>query len=366
MKQTGASSKKSTVDKLKVFYRKHILDRKLAKEEEDKILPRLRSIGGGYNGSNKEYKDVVLKYWSRYGLKPHKCWYDLYCAGKDSYDPRYIPNHIWLYSVIPHFNRLDYRFAYADKGMYSRFLPGVKKPETVVKNIAGLFYNGDGDELITRKEAKALILNEEHLILKPSLDSYGGHGIVFYDRDKAEDLDLDRVIDGYKNGFVAQRLLKQHPDLARINKDSVNSIRVISFRFKGEVHILSTVLRMGVSGARVDNTTAGGCACPIKPDGWLVEKAVNRKSEWTDRHETSGILYKDIRVPNFEGIIEAAKKTHGLMANFNLIGWDFSVDESGDPVLIEYNLMPEQNQISCGPTFGDITDKVLDEVFLGK
>ncbi len=366
MNKTGTSSKLSAIEKLKVFYRKHIKEKSLAREEEAKILPRLKSINGGYNGSSGEYKEVVLYYWSRYGLRPHKCWYDLYCAGMTAYDPRYIPNQIWLYYIIPHFNRLDYRFAYADKGMYSRYLPGVRKPETVVKNIAGLYFNGDRDEPITRAEAEGLILKEEHLILKPSLDSYGGHGIVFYDRENAADFDIKRTLDGYENGFVAQRLIKQHPDLARINKDSVNSIRVISFRFKGKVHILSTVLRMGVSGARVDNTTAGGCACPIKPDGWLVEKAVNRKSEWTDRHETSGILYKDIRVPNFDGIIEAAKKTHGLMPNFDLIGWDFSVDESGDPVLIEYNLMPEQNQISCGPTFGDMTDEVLDEVFLGK
>ena len=296
-------------------------------------------------------------------MRPHKCWYDLFCAGKDAYDPRYIPNHIWLYYVIEHFIRLDLRFAYADKGMYSRFLPGIKKTETVVKNIAGLYYNGDRDELITREEAKELILREEHLIIKPSLDSYGGHGIVFYDRDKGETFDIDRVLDGFKNGFVAQRLLKQHPDLARINPESVNSIRVISFRFQGKIYILSALLRMGASGARVDNTTSGGCACPIKPDGWLVEKAVNRKSEWTDKHESSGILYKDIRVPNFECVVESAKKIHGLMPNFNIIGWDFSVDESGEPVLIEYNLMPEQNQISCGPTFGDMTDAVLDEVF---
>lgn len=364
-KSKESISMQSFIGKLKGFYRKHIQDGMLAREEEAKIIPRLKSINGGYNGSAAEYRDVVLKYWSKYGLRPHKCWYDLFCAGKEAYDPRYIPNHIWLYKVIGHFNRTDLRFAYADKGMYSRFLPNVKKPETVVKNIGGLYYNGDRDELITREEAKALILKEEHLIIKPSLDSYGGHGIVFYDRDDRA-FDVDRVLDGFPNGFVAQRLLKQHPDLARINPESVNSIRVISFRFRGEVHILSALLRMGAAGARVDNTTAGGCACPIKPDGWLVEKAVNRRSEWTDRHESSGILYKDIRVPNFEGVVEAAKRIHGLMPLYNIIGWDFSVDESGDPVLIEYNLMPEQNQISCGPTFGDMTDAVLDEVFLKK
>ena len=40
-----------------------------------------------------------------------------------------------------------------------------------------------------------------------------------------------------------------------------------------------------------------------------------------------------------------------------------SVDTQGDPVLIEYNTCPGQNQISCGPTFGELTDRVLDEFF---
>ena len=28
-----------------------------------------------------------------------------------------------------------------------------------------------------------------------------------------------------------------------------------------------------------------------------------------------------------------------------------------------YNTCPGQNQISCGPTFGNLTDQVLDEFF---
>ncbi len=350
----------------KSFYHNMVNNRILSNKEAKKIKDRLKTVGGGYNGSSKEYREVVLKYWKKYKKHPEKCWYDLYCAGEDSYDPRYIPNSIWLIDVLEHFNDPVERFAYTNKAMYSRFMPKIKKPETVVKKIAGYYYDGDGDNLITEEEAKRLILKEEHLILKPSLETFGGSGIVFYDREKADGFDVDAVLKKLEKGFVAQRLLKQHADLARINKDSVNSIRVITFHFKGEFHVLSTVLRMGRSGARVDNTTAGGCACPIKPDGWLVDKAVTRKSEWTDRHESSGILFKDIKVPSFDRVIETAKLAHSQLPYFDLVGWDFAVDETGDPVMIEYNLLPEQNQVSGGPTFGDMTDEVLDDVFLKK
>ena len=42
------------------------------------------------------------------------------------------------------------------------------------------------------------------------------------------------------------------------------------------------------------------------------------------------------------------------------------MDKTGDPVLIEFNVhVPGQNQEICGPTFADLTEEVLAEVFPG-
>ena len=323
---------------------------------------RVKMIGGGYRGSAREFREVVLKYWKKFGVKPQRYWYSLYCNGKDAYDPRFIPDSMWYRRIIPHFNNMLLRQAYVDKGMYSRLLRDVKKPETVVKRIAGYYYNGDGDMPITKEEAAALCAREEHLIFKPSTYSGGGNGVLFFDNEDGKTNRIEEIFDGYTSGFVAQRLVKQHPDLARINEKSLNTIRVVSFRFKGEVHILSTILRMGGVGSRVDNISAGGISCRIKPDGWLAETAVTRKSEWTDEHP-GGIKFKDIQVPCFAKIIETVKRLHPTLPYFDLIGWDFAVDEEGEPVFIEFNVMPEQNQISCGPSFGALTDEVLEDVF---
>ena len=125
-------------------------------------------------------------------------------------------------------------------------------------------------------------------------------------------------------------------------------------------------MRIGGADARVDNVSAGGSACAVKPDGWLYEKSVTRKSTWTDE-TNNGIKLKDIRVPNYEGIKETIKRLHCLLPYFNIIGWDFAVGEDGIPVFIEFNTKPGQNQIGGRePTFGDLTDEVLDEVFIKK
>ena len=176
---------------------------------------------------------------------------------------------------------------------------------------------------------------------------------------------IDQYFNYYRVNFTAQRIVKQHPDLARINENSLNTVRVMTFHFRNEFYVLSAQLRMGTNGAKLDNVTAGGCACPIKEDGWLQERAVTRKSEWSDRHP-NGLLFKDIYVPSYDRIVDVAKKCHALLPYFNIIGWDFAVREDGVPVLIEYNLMPDQNQVAGGPGFGDLTDEVLDEVFIKK
>ena len=328
------------------------------------VKARVKRIDGGYRGSIQEYRDIVLRYWSRYGLKPKKDWYDLYCAGRNAYDPRFIPDPIWFHDIVPYFNNLRMNLAYVDKGIYNRLLFDVKKPETVVKCSAGYYYNGDGEEPITREEAENLCLREEHLILKPSLGSKGA-GILFYDSGK-DDTNISSLFDAMGKNFVVQKLVSQHPDLARLNPDSLNTIRLLSFRFKGEVHVLSAQLRIGGSGSRVDNVSAGGSACAVYPDGRLHEKSVTRKSTWTDE-TANGIKLSTIRIPNYSAVVETVKRLHCELPYYNIIGWDFAVDQDGEPVFIEFNTKPGQNQIGGRePTFGDLTDEVLDEVFIKK
>ena len=328
------------------------------------VKARVDRINGGYRGSAKEYRDIIVSYWKKYGIKPQKVWYDLYCDGMEAYDPRFIPDSVWFHDILPYYNSAIMVSAYSDKAIYSWLLPNVKKPDTVVKRIAGYFYDGDGEKLITREEAERICESEEHLIIKPSNGTKGA-GILFYDRDDNNGKTVAELFDAMSSGFVVQRIVNQHADLARLNPGTLNTIRLISFHFNNEVHILSALLRIGGSGSRVDNVSAGGSACAVYPTGWLHEKSVNRQSVWTDKTAT-GIEYSSVQVPSYNGIKETIKNLHCQLPYFNIVGWDFAVDESGVPVFIEFNTKPGQNQISCGPTFGDLTETVLEDVFIKK
>ena len=50
------------------------------------------------------------------------------------------------------------------------------------------------------------------------------------------------------------------------------------------------------------------------------------------------VVFKDGKIPNYDKLIETVKNAHQKFGYFKLIHWDFSIDESGDPVLIEVNI----------------------------
>lgn len=325
---------------------------------------RLKRMNNGFS-CDEEYEKIVVPYWKKYGLKPKKMWYQIFSDREKKVNPRYIPDDLWYGVIVPYFSNTQFRRFGEDKCLHDVWFRDLKRPETLVKNIAGVFYNNDF-EIITRDEAIEYCMNyKKEFLIKPSIDSGEGRLISFFTPGEYKKKELIATLDNMGANYIVQAGVEQHEELSRLNPSSLNTIRIVSFLFENEVHILSAILRMGASDARVDNVGAGGFACPILKDGRLNEVGVNRKAEWRNKNQ-HGILFKDVTVPSYEKIVETVKREHSKLAHFKLIGWDFSVDKLGDPVFIEYNVCPGSNQITCGPTFGELTEKVLEEVFIKK
>lgn len=328
-----------------------------------KARARLKRMNGGYECS-KEYKEIVVPFWKRFGLKPDKMWYQIFWDRTHEPDPRYIPDDIWYGEIVPYFSNSQFRRFGEDKCMHSVWFRNLKRPRTVIMNVAGVFYTPDFKP-ISAEEACSLCLKEETFLVKPSIDSGEGRLIRFFEKEAITPIEIMKTFCEMGANFIVQEVVKQHPVLASLNRSSLNTVRIVSFFFKGKVHILSSILRIGAEGSRVDNIGAGGYACVIQPDGSLSEKGVNHKAEWVEQIN-DGVVFKGIKVPAFEEIVDIVKREHIKLAHFKLIGWDFSVDTAGEPVFIEYNVCPGSNQITCGPTFGELTEEVLEEVYIKK
>lgn len=323
---------------------------------------RLKRMNGGYN-CDKEYEEVVVPYWKRFGYKPAKYWYQIFSDREKKVDPRYIPDDLYYGELIPYFSNSQFRRFGEDKCYHDIWIPDIKRPETICKNIAGVFYNSNMAPISYKHAVELALCFKDEFLIKPSIDSGEGRLIQFFTPGTVSKA---KIIEAFKNmgaNFILQAAVKQHPTLSKLNPSSLNTIRVVTFFFEGKVHVLSCIIRIGAPNSKVDNVGAGGYACPVKMDGHLSETAVNRQAEWVEKTST-GVKFADIQVPEFERVIETVKAAHLRMAHFKLIGWDMTVDTNNEPVFIEYNTCPGANQITCGPTFGDLTEKVLEEFFI--
>ncbi len=322
------------------------------------------------NGGNKifdsEYRGNYLKYWKKYGKKPKKIWLRLYAKESEGFTPRYIPDNIWFSEILPYFCNMSFRRSYEDKCLHDKLFPMLIRPRTIVKCMAGLYFDSNGNE-ITEKEAKEIIMSENEAIIKPSIDSGTGRLIQFYEKGKDTLIDLNKKLENINSNFICQEIVKQHKDMMEINPKTLNTVRVITFNFDGEIHILSVITRMGAGDARVDNVSAGGLQVTVNKETGSFSKYamdINRKSY--SKHPDTGFVFEGFTIPSFNKVIECSKIGAKQVPHFKIIGWDFAIGYDGEPVFIEYNVCPDQNQMTAGPTFGELTEKVLDEVYITK
>lgn len=313
----------------------------------------------------RAYRESIRPYWARYGVKPNLLYVKYYYMLTGSTDPRYIPDDLLARDIIPHFNPQVFVVPLADKNLNSLIYPQVKRPETVFKSMNGTYCEDDFTP-ITEEEAVRRLRSAGHVFLKPSRNTSKGDDVLSF-RGSSDESVIRELMKKYScTDHIVQRAVKQHPDLAALNASSVNTIRLITLVFRGKPRLLSAILRIGNAGSDVDNIGAGGYQCSIRPDGTLDEIAYTSVDGGDDfvTESRSGLRFGGVKVPCYEKVRDTALALAEKTPYHHYVAWDFAVDEAGDPVLIEYNVhVPGQNQETSGPTFGDITEEVLGEVY---
>jgi hypothetical protein len=312
------------------------------------------------------YKKEVLQYWNKYTKKIKLHWHKFYSSRNGIYDVRYIPDDLFYTIVDQHFNNRKYSWGIMDKNYFSLWFSEVKQPMIVIRKINGILYD-DLYNIISLQDAFNMCLENEQLIIKPAVRTGGSKGINFWDKKDGLKKIENYLLSGLDD-YIFQKLIVQHVNLKKIHSSSINTIRVVTLLFKGKVHILSSVLRMGVNGSRVDNASVGGITCGIKEGGQLKDVAYSVSGIKYEKHP-QGFTFSDCIIPSYDKIKKLVIKQQEKMANFRMISWDIAVDEEEQPILIEANIRLGDvgiHQLNNGPIFGELTDEVLEEVFCRK
>ena len=280
-------------------------------------------------------------------------WFDYYNSVGDS-------NRVHLYFPEPwYFKHIDASLnnwtvcrAIDDKCLYDYFFYDIRRPRTVLKICNGMYLDASS-RILTLAEAAATCHAVGRVIIKPSVGSSGGEGILFWDENNG--IDIESVLRDSKDEVV-QEVIGQHATLDQIHTGSINTIRILTLTTENGVKVISSILRAGVGKAKVDNFSRGGVAFGIDSEGKLKEKGWSILGISHNGHP-DGAKTLGVQLPGYFDCVDICKAAAPRFARFSrLISWDFAIDPDSKPFLVEANLNHggiSTHQICNGPIFGD-------------
>lgn len=291
-------------------------------------------------------------------------WVQVYSDKTGVFSPEYVGSDIHYYNVEWSKIDFDYLRAFLDKNYMDVLLPCVKHPVTLIRKIHGIYLDTDFSPLSKQDAVNKLYSSLDHgIVVKISRASSGGKGVRFFGTENTKS-EISEALDADPD-IAVQLVMKQHPEMAKMNPSSVNTIRIICIMLDGESIPLSAVVRIGNSGSHVDNFSSGGVGCGVKPDGHLNSCGYTQKGERYDVHP-NGFVFSEGFVPNFDKALEAVKRCHMHVPMFGVASWDIAIDEFGEPVLIEYNVGGagiDIHQYNNGPLYGKYRQRIITDAF---
>lgn len=298
-------------------------------------------------------------YFARHGFDVPMSYSNYYSKLNGIASDRYMSTEVYYLYVLPALNRMNFASAYTDKNMFSVLFSGFKQPETVIKNMNGIFYNEEGTAINICRAVELCILENCDCIIKPAVDSSEGKGVALMNRHDRNS--IIETFERYGVNFIVQRKLLQCDAMALFNPTSFNTMRIYTYRsLSGELYLDKAFIRFGGVGAIKDNVSAGGGLVSLDSNGCASDN-IFRFKDMSKGSLAADKGIKNFIVPGFREVKDFVFKLHQRMPYFDYIGWDIGLCEDGEPVFVEFNVVPflEGPQMASGPMFGELLDEVM-------
>ena len=313
---------------------------------------------------SESQKRDVKEFWGT--LTKRRCfdmkWYEAFNAfnTNEEHLKYYIPHDFYYCYVDTAFSNAQRAYVLDDKNMYDYFFYDIQMPKTICRKMGGSYLDGDY-HIISCEDALAKCKERSRVIIKETINSSGGSGISFWEAGIDDDDKLEYLLKTNENCII-QDVIEQHEILAKLHRNSVNTIRVMTIIWNNELIPISAILRMGVNKARIDNASNGGIVCGIDESGMLCDIAYDGHNNSFKRHP-QGAPFSGVIIPSFSKCKEIACSLAGRFSSVTrLVSWDFAIDKNASPILIEANLTYGGigvHQKCNGPLFGERTVEIL-------
>ncbi|MDD2980732.1 MAG: sugar-transfer associated ATP-grasp domain-containing protein [Hespellia sp.] len=140
-----------------------------------------------------------------------------------------------------------------------------------------------------------------------------------------------------KKNYLLEEIIRQHPVIEQIHKESVNTVRILAARANPEspIVLIGGALRCGCGSAVVDNFHQGGIAYPIDLKQGVIcgPGRDNTTLKEYSVHPGSQIMMPGLAVPFWEQALEAVRYGMEKVPSLGYVGWDLAVTETGIEVI---------------------------------
>jgi len=188
----------------------------------------------------------------------------------------------------------------------------------------------------SEQELARFLRDYSQIVVKP-LGGAFGRGVRFLadsERESPEKLHQELR----RDRSIAEQAVVQHSAMAELHPASVNTLRITTVRSGGLVHVVSTALRMGSGGQRVDNLKAGGIAVAVDPaTGRISSTGVDRMGIRYTRHPSTGAELLGRPIPSWPDVLALAHVAAERVPLVRYVGWDIAIARDAVPLLIEGN-----------------------------
>ncbi len=207
-----------------------------------------------------------------------------------------------------------------------------------------LFKDFFGRDVILCKSIKDLISRpfiefvsaHRKFIVKPDAEA-SGRGIRILEVSDHDDA-RKKIVGIYGVDFrslIMEELVIQDDRMGMFHPQSVNTLRVRTFRFDDRVEMLPCNMRIGQGNAVVDNTGKGGISVALDSSGCAIAACDEYGTRYIN-HPDTGVPIIGFQIPLWDEVVSLAHALAMTVPEVRYVGWDIALSNNGW-VLIEGN-----------------------------
>ena len=153
--------------------------------------------------------------------------------------------------------------------------------------------------------------------------------------------------------YLAEQFVESDGELARFHPESLNTLRVITFRNGERFEVFGCGLRVGNNGLHVDNAHGGGIFCEIDPQtGVIITDGMDEHGDYYRAHPMTGVPFFGEQIPQWDKVIDLCRAASAEIPCLRVVGWDVAILPGGKLELIEGNHNPGMNIVQAPAKHG--------------